>query len=310
MRPLKNRHSGFRQKAGQFNFLEICSYDEPRFFRGRINFNAASNIKLFSLMTATRIIRAGNSASCFVALLTGALLLAGGNAFADAYTIDATGVDWSRGENIWINEDGNPVQTYFTGVIDITLTDTGSNQQWNRDTLCVDLFTDIYIGQTYGTTVLHPNNVSGKNLTRVSWLVDNALLPAQNNSYSSVLPSSDWVTNSAQGAGIQLAIWDIVHDNGDGFSAGRLQASGNPANPTPSDVISWANTYETLSLNQSSDLAYIYDNVSLSDGAPAQMLAGPEFADNGPAPAPEPSTCQFMLVSLAGGIGLWFRRRR
>jgi hypothetical protein len=250
------------------------------------------------------------SALLFAMPLTGALLLLGGNALADTYTIEPTGVDWNLGENIWINEDGNPVQTYFTGVIDITLTDTTSNQQWNRDTLCVDLFTDIYLNQTYGTTLLQPSDISGKNLTRVSWLVDNALLPTQDSSYSSLLPSSDWVTDSAQGAGIQLAIWDIVHDSGDGFSAGSVQASGDPNNPTPSDVLSWAITYETLSLNQSSDLAYIYDNVDLSSGAPAQMLAGPEFTDNGPAPAPEPSTCQFMLVSLAGGIGLWFRRRR
>ncbi len=224
-------------------------------------------------MTTSRIIRLG-PALLFTMPLTAALLLLGGSAFADTYTIDATGVDWNRGENIWINEDGNPVQTYFTGVIYITLTDTTSNQQWNRDTLCVDLFTDIYIGQTYDTTVLHPNAISGRNLTRVSWLVDNALLPTQYSPYSSVLPSSDWVTSAAQGAGIQLAIWDIVENNGDGFSAGSVQASGDPDNPTPPDVLYWANTYETLSLNQYSDLAYVYDNVSLSSGAPAQMLEG------------------------------------
>lgn len=104
----------------------------------------------------------------FAMPLTAAWLLLGGNAFADTYTIEPYGVNWNLGENIWINEDGNPVQTYFTGVIDITLTDTTSNQQWNRDTLCVDLFTDIYLDQTYGTTVLQPTDISGKNLTRVS----------------------------------------------------------------------------------------------------------------------------------------------
>ncbi len=245
----------------------------------------------------------------FAMPLTVALLLLGGNAFADTYTIDPTGVDWSRGESIWMNENGNNVKQYFAGVVDITLTDTDTHQQWNRDTLCVDLFTDIYIGQTYGTTLLDPYEISGKNLTRVLWLVDNALLPTQS-SYFSVLPSSEWVTNSAQGAGIQLAIWDIVENNGDGLYAGTVQASTDPNNPTPADVLDWANTYETLSLNQSSGLAFIYDNVNLSSGVPVQMLEGPEFADNGPVPTPEPSTCQFMLVSLAGGIGLWFRRRR
>ena len=125
-----------------------------------------------------------------------------------------------------------------------------------------------------------------------------------------MLPSSDWVTNSAQGAGIQLAIWDIVENNGDGLYAGTVRASTDPNNPTPQDVLDWANTYETLSTNQTSGLAFVYDNVNLSDGTRVQMLEGPEFTDGGPVPAPEPSTGQFMLVSLAGGIGLWFRRRR
>ena len=245
----------------------------------------------------------------FAMPLTAALLLLGGNAFADAYTVKPTGVDWNRGKSIWMREDGSDVQAYFAGVIFISLFDPAGNH-WDRDTLCVDLFTDINLDVTYGTTVLDPYAVSGKNLSRVSWLVDNALFPVQNNSSSSVLPSSDWVTTSAQGAAIQLAIWDIVHDNGDGFSVGRVQTSGDLNNPTPPDVVYWATTYETLSLNQSSDLAYIYDNVSLSDGTPAQMLAGPEFTDNGPAPVPEPSTWQFMLLSLAGGVGLRFIRRR
>jgi hypothetical protein len=263
---------------------------------------------LIPAVTTSRRMRQG-LALRFAMPLTVALLLLGGNTFADTYTIDPTGVDWNRGESIWMNENGNNVKQYFAGVVDITLTDTDTHQQWNRDTLCVDLFTDIYINQTYGTTLLDPYEISGKNLTRVSWLVDNALLPTQS-SYLSVLPSSDWVTNSAQGAGIQLAIWDIVENNGDGLSAGSVQASTDPNNPTPPDVLYWANFYETLSLNESSGLAYVYDNVNLSSGAPAQMLEGPEFTDGGPVPAPEPSTCQFMLVSLAGGIGLWFRRRR
>jgi len=255
-----------------------------------------------------------NLALRFAMPLTVALLLLGGNTFADTYTIDPTGVDSTRGESIWMNENGNNVSQYFAGVVLITLTDTDTHQQWYRDTLCVDLFTDIYVTQTYGTTVLDPYEISGRNLTRVSWLVDNALtnnalLPTQS-SFLSVLPSSEWVTNSAQGAGIQLAIWDIVENNGDGLSAGSVQASTDPNHPTPPDVLYWANTYETLSTNQSSGLAFVYNNTNLLSGTRVQMLEGPEFADNGPMPAPEPSTCQFMLVSLAGGIGLWFRRRR
>ena len=218
----------------------------------------------------------------FAMPLTIALLLLGGNAFADMYTIDVTGVDGSRGESIWIYKGGANVSQYFVGVGLITLNDTTAQTTWNRDTLCVDLFTDIYIGTTYGTTVLSPAAVSGRNLSRAAWLVNNAVPPAGNANFSSQLPPSDWVTTAAQGAGLQLAIWDITIDDGDGLSNGLVRASSDPANPTPTDVIDWATNYEALSLNQASYSAFVYSNY---DGStPVQMLIGPEYT-NGPAPA-------------------------
>ena len=226
---------------------------------------------------------------------------------ASATTIEATGVDWARGQSIWIQEDGVDKSAYFAGVILITVTDGG--QQYSRDSLCVDLFTDININTVYDTTILHPYQVPGKNLPRVSWLVDNAMLPTQEPTYVSALSSGYWVTTAAQGAGIQLAIWDIVHDGGDGFSAGRVQAVTNPSNPTDSNVLSWANTYEALSAGNSSAFAFIYNNVNMGNGVPAQMLAGPRFADGGPVPNPEPAT--FLMAGAALiGLSRFARRRR
>ncbi len=240
--------------------------------------------------------------ACLAVFSTSAFLCFGGNLFADTYTITPTGVDSTRGEGVWMNENGSNVSQYFLGVIFITLTDQQTGAQWNRDTLCVDLFTDINVNVTYGTTLLDPSVVPGKHLDRVAWLIDNALLPTQSSTASSQLPSSDWATTTTQGAGIQLAIWDIVHDNGDGFSSGSVQASTDPLHPTDPDVFSWANVYESLSNNQSSNAAYVYNNVSLSNGAPAQMLAGPIFTDNGPSPVPEPA--DWATIVLIGAIGL------
>ena len=64
---------------------------------------------LISAMITSRRMRQ-DLALHFAMPLTVALLLLGGNAFADTYTIDATGVDWSRGESIWMNENGNTVK--------------------------------------------------------------------------------------------------------------------------------------------------------------------------------------------------------
>src|SRR5947209_1425264 len=105
-------------------------------------------------------------------------ILAVGTAAANSIVV--TDVDWNRGASIWIQEDGTPTSAYFAGVIDIAV---NAGQTYYRDSLCVDLFTDINIGGTYGTTILRPDQVTGKNLDRVSWLIDNALLPTQDNTY-------------------------------------------------------------------------------------------------------------------------------
>jgi hypothetical protein len=228
------------------------------------------------------------------------LLLAAG--LASATTIVAN-VDWSRGEAIWINENGQPNHTYFSGVLIINLDVNGS--EYTRDTLCVDLFTNIGVGAAYNTILLRPDQVPGRNLERVSWLVDNALLPTQGTVLPTAMAPEDWVRTPAQGAGIQLAIWDIVENGGDGLYTGSVQA--DPL--TDSDALNWAIFYESASEGHTSDLAFVYDNFSLDSGARAQMLAGPRF-DDGPQPNPEPATFALSGAAMIAGLYLARRRRR
>ena len=122
-------------------------------------------------------------------MLGAAAMLCG---IAAADTIVATGVNTSAGEyHVWLNENGTDQDTYFAGVINITLTDSDGSQ-FNRDTMCVQLFTDIYLGQVYGTTVEIPVGMGGGSLDQASWLLDNALMPGQNGGATpSSLPSAD-----------------------------------------------------------------------------------------------------------------------
>lgn len=239
------------------------------------------------------------------------LLICAALACADT-VITPTGIDTTRGESMWLLEDGSAVDAYFVGVILISLTQNG--QTYNRDTICVDLFTNINLNTQYDTQLLTPSQVSGIDLQRVAWLVNNALLPGQGN-FTSQLPKSDWVTTAAQGAGLQLAIWDMVTD-GDaatsgggtgGLFTGRVQASTVAGKATPNSVVTWAETYERLSINKQSNVGYVYKNWQLNNPqVPAQMLEGPVFQDGGPAPAPEPG------VHLVTGIllALLLQQRR
>ncbi|HXN48547.1 MAG TPA: PEP-CTERM sorting domain-containing protein [Bryobacteraceae bacterium] len=197
-----------------------------------------------------------------------------------ADTITVTGVDNTRGVTslLWIDEHGTPTNVYYAGVINLLL-----NQTFQRDSLCAQLFVDIGLS-TYNTTVMTPYAAEaefGRNLEQAAWLVHKEL---------------PLVTTADEGAGLQLAIWDIVEDGGDGLTQGNVKASTDPSNPTDPTILGLAEAYEKESVGEGSNLAFVYVNTSFG-GVPAQMLIGPEFG-SGPVPTPEPSTLGL------GGLGL------
>lgn len=223
-------------------------------------------------------------------------ILASGIATAD--TIIAN-IDTSLGEEnaLWLNIPtsnggvGADSLVYFAGVLTIQLTD--SKGTVTRDTMCVDLFTDINVGGTYGTTVDLPSQApvnpptTDAALEQIAWLLDN-----------------ETPTTQLQGAALQLAIWKISVDGVDtgsnlSFTTGQVQQPTNSNNLTPTTlaVIGGAESYLSASVGHSSNVAFVYENFSLSDGSRAQTLEGLEFIDIGPQPAPESST--FVLAGIA-----------
>ena len=140
-----------------------------------------------------------------------------------ADTITVTGVDNTRGVTslLWIDEHGTPTNVYYAGVINLLL-----NQTFQRDSLCAQLFVDIGLS-TYNTTVMTPYAAEaefGRNLEQAAWLVHKEL---------------PLVTTADEGAGLQLAIWDIVEDGGDGLTQGNVKASTDPSNPTDPTIPAW-----------------------------------------------------------------------
>jgi hypothetical protein len=154
----------------------------------------------------------------------------------------------------------------------------------------VDLFTNISFG-SYNTTL---DFADTPNLKRIGWLLENQFPVTQ-----------------LQGAAFQLAVWDIVHDNADGFApgAGKVSQSTDVAHPTDLGVLAAAVQYEAVSVGQSSTFGIVYHNVTLSGGLPAQNLMGPHATDGGPSPkTPEPAAL-LMIVSGLALIGLGRLRR-
>ena len=199
-----------------------------------------------------------------------------------ATTITVTGVDSSHGENLRLRADGID-ENVWAGAILIDL-----NAYMPKTVFCVDLFSSIGL-ETLTVNVLDVSTIN--NGTRAAWLFNNY-----------------WpqVATQADGAALQLAIWDVVHDNGDGFSAGRVQQALNSA--TFEAVFAQARTFELMSAGQSSTNATIYTDVK---GATVhQRLMGAPLT---PTPlsvgaVPEPATYMMMGSGLLAGL-YWMRRK-
>lgn len=207
------------------------------------------------------------------ALLTAAALYAGP-------TVTLTGVDTSRGANVTFLNNGVP-ETGFAGVILGTFNGVSVSPLF-----CVDLFTGIGLG-TWNTDPLDPR--IARNEDRVAWLYLNQI---------------STVTSVNTGLAFQLAIWDIIHDNGDGLGSGSVSTATFTG--LTATQISLVNAYVAASAGKSVLTGVtIYKNSNPTTGAPAQDLIGASINN------PEPASAVLVLLGFAlVGTGTLRRRRR
>ena len=195
-----------------------------------------------------------------------------------ATTITVTGAGFGQDRVPILTNNGTTLNRSYSGEILVMI--NGKSQI----AYCVDFFTGIGIG-SYNSTFLSP--ASYLNGARAAWIYEMNALTA--------------VTN-ATAAAIQLAIWDVIHDGGDGLNAGniRLSSSGSSSLRAAAEALISASAGRT-SLNET-----ILQNTAFN-GAPAQWLitSGKLYPNTA---VPEPTT----WTMIAGGLGLgaWKRRRR
>lgn len=201
--------------------------------------------------------------------------LLGAPGAAKATTITLTGLGYYDTMPLIIN--GTTAQNSIGGQILATI------DGLNLIAYCVDLFTSIGLS-TYNTTFGDPTGIS--NGGRVAWLF-NQFAPTVNSNTSA--------------AALQLAIWDVVHDGGNGLTSGNVQL-----NVTGSATLrSLAESYILASVGQSSTNATILHNVAFN-GTPAQNLITNRIIP--PSSVPEPGT--WMMTAAGLFLAAFGTRRR
>jgi len=191
---------------------------------------------------------------------------------ASATTLNLVQPNTSRGSFVTFNFNGSD-ETGFAGPLSFSI--NGSSTLY--DFFCVDLTTMAIQNSPYEAMTLPVTVIN--NGERVAWMFLNLGPAAQ-----SVLT----------GTALQLAIWDVVHDGGNGLSAGVFQATASIS----SAIIAQAESYISASVGQQATGAAIYESV-----------LGPNDRQLQIGQVPEPGTF-VLLVSGLVLAGFGARRKR
>jgi hypothetical protein len=192
-----------------------------------------------------------------------------------------TGFDMNRTMGVAFNVDG---EEYVAGAGVGLLEVDGSAIV---ESFCLDLFAgisyfELFTADSVEAYAFHANGGSA------AWLMDSYLGNA---------------TDAAGGAALQLAIWDMIHDGGDGFEAGRIQANTF----TDSSVLQLASAWVADAKGKTSTAALVFVPASGTPEFQERLyLRGEEDCEpNGD--VPEPGTLAMLAV---GAVGIFSGSRR
>ena len=199
-------------------------------------------------------------------------MMTGFSSAARATTLNLVQPNSNRGSWVTINVNGVN-EGGFAGALSYSVDGSSSLV----DMICVDVTTAAYLNSPYQVVTLPPAAID--NGERAAWLFLNFNSSAQ-----------DVVTGTA----LQLALWDVVHDGGNGLGAGFFQASSSFISNA---ILAQAESYITASVGHSASAAVIYE--SANGRSDRQLQIGE---------APEPGT----IALLASGLVFvgWKARRK
>ena len=190
---------------------------------------------------------------------------------ATATTLNVVQANTNRGTYLTMSYN-NVDRTGFAGAVSFSIDGSVSL----IDMFCVDITTQAYLNNPYQAVALPPAAIS--NGGRAAWLFETYNAAAQ---------------TVVTGAALQLALWDVVHDGGDGLDMGLLRSTAS----IPNDILTQAAAYITASAGKSSANAVVWESV-LGKADRQQMITQ----------TPEPGT----IGLLASGLALlgWKAKRR
>jgi hypothetical protein len=215
-------------------------------------------------------------------ILTAIVSLSSTSLFATSITHN--GLDWSRGMSIEIKADGT-VRNASAGVGLLTVDGTTS-----LDVFCVNLFKGITLYQNYAATSVSPTTYDADGGT-AAWLMQTFL---------------STVDTGIEGAALQLAIWDVIHDGGDGFNNGRIRSTGN----TNSSVLALANQWVGASQGHTSTNAMVFTAAANRQAFQQQLYLNGCALNGGcggDSEVPEPGTLAMFAI---GALGIYFGTSR